>query len=636
VAANSLVEGRIARLRDYAVLVGVAIVVFLLSYAGGGFATTTRAYAAIVAWWLLGIGAAVGLGAARSRAGRLPVVSVVLLALFALWTLLSLAWAPEQGAALAQFDQVSLYVAALVLAIVLGRVVSARILAGAVALALVGIAGVALVSRLFPSTFGAVAGTSILPALGVRLNFPVGYWNGLGIEVALAYPLLLALMSSRRSRLGAAVAALPLPLLGAVLYLTFSRGAFLTAAVGIVVFLLLSPSRWTALVAAALAAVAGAAAIAVLEPRKALVNGQETPLGIHQGHVAALAIGLACLVAAVVWLGLGELGKRLPPPPRVFGWGVVVLLVIAAIGALVAAHPVGRLHAFEQLPPPSRSGTSIENHLLSTSGSGRWQFWSVAVTEFKAHPLNGGGAGSWGSWWLEHAPFNGFSLYAHSLYLETLAELGIVGLLLLFGAIVTAVAGAIRSALAVRSAEVAAAAACGIAFFVAASFDWVWQLAGVAIVGVGALGIALGALPSGRPAALDRFGIARPLLAVAAVAAIVPQVVVLAMSLHLASSQAAVREGNLARARSQALSAKAVEPWAAAPYLQLALIDEKARNLSSASRWIADALDHSRRDWSIWLVAERIDTERGRISAARSELAQARRLNPWFFRSLSR
>ena len=50
----------------------VAGCVFALSYANGGFDTTTKAYAGISAWWLLGTGAAIGLASGRiGSIGRL-------------------------------------------------------------------------------------------------------------------------------------------------------------------------------------------------------------------------------------------------------------------------------------------------------------------------------------------------------------------------------------------------------------------------------------------------------------------------------------------------------------------------------------------------------------------------------------
>jgi O-Antigen ligase len=613
-------------LRNAAVGIGVAATVFALSYAGGGFAPTTRAYAGMAAWWLLGVGAAFGIASARSGVARIAVVAFGLLAAFALWVLISISWASDAERAFAQFDQVALYVAVLAIAIVLARLVPAPVLVGAVAVALCAIAFVALVSRCFPSTFGLPVGFKDLPALKNRLNFPLGYWNGLGIEVALAYPLLLSLMASRRSRVVTALAALPLPVLAAVMYLTSSRGAFAAAAVGVIALFGLTPRRWPALAALAVAGAAGAVAVAVLVPKHALVDGDvDTALGVHQGHHAALWIGLACLATALAWAGLAELGKRVPSPPRRAGQVTVAALLLLVIVAIVLAHPIAKFDDFKSHPP---LGNQTTNHLLNTSGSGRWQFWSAAVSEFRAHPLNGGGAGSWKAWWLEHGSLRVYSEFAHSLYLESLGELGIVGLLLIGGAVVVAVAGAIRSSRLLQSGDVAAATACGIAFFVAAAYDWVWQLAGVALVGVGMLGFALGALPSTRTAAAARFGALRPALALVAVAAIVPQYVVLSAGSHLSSSHAAVDAYDAGKARSEALAAKSIEPWAASPYLQLGLIAEAEGHFASASRWLDEAIKRAPRDYNLWLLAARIEGERGRAGPAVRDLHEARKLNP--------
>ena len=633
-------------LRNAAAGIAVAAAVFALSYANGGFAPTTRSYAGIAAWWLLGVGAAIGVASARAGIDRLALAAVGLFAAFAIWILISINWAPDAERAFAQFNQVALYVAVLAIAVVVGRLVPASVLVGAVALAVVGVASVALVSRCFPSTFGLQPGTALIPALKNRLSFPLGYWNGLGIEVALAYPLLLSIMASRRSRLASALAALPLPILAAVMYLTSSRGAFAAAAVGVVAFLVLTPRRWPALAAVAVAGAAGAFAVGVLVPKKSLVNGDvDTALGVHQGHHAAFWIGIACVLTALVWAGLAELGRRLPSPPRAVGRATAVALVVLVVAAIVVAHPIAKFDAFKSKPPVGSTQDTL-NHLLNSSGSGRWQFWSAAVSEFRAHPLNGGGAGSWKAWWLQHGSLKVVSGFAHSLYLEALGELGIVGVLLLSAAVLVAVAGAIRSALLLESGEVAGAAACGIAFFAAASYDWVWQLAGIAIVGIGMLGVALGALPSthasSRGAAWGRPGVLRPAIALLAVAAMIPQFVVLASGSHLRNSQAAFNANDATRARSEALAARAIEPWAASPYVELGLVSEAEGNsdtklglvseakdnYDAAAHWLDEAISRSRLDYSLWLTAARIEAERGKGRLAVRDLHEARRLNP--------
>ena len=610
----------------------VAGCVFALSYANGGFDTTTKSYAGISAWWLLGVGAAIGLAAARERVDRLALAALGLLSAFALWTLISMSWASDGGRAFAQFDQVSFYVAVLALAIVMARLLPASAIVGGVALAISAIGCVALVSRFFPSTFGVEVSTD-LPVLNTRLSFPLGYWNGLGIEVALAYPLLLSIMASRRSRLASALAALPLPILGAVMYLTSSRGAFAAAVVAVVVYLVLAPNRWPALAATAVAGAAGVVSVAVLVHKSELLAGAMTdPVAVHQGHRAAFLIGIACVVTALVWLGLAEAGPRLPAPHRHAGWAVTGLIVLAAVLAIALSHPIAKFDAFTSKSFASGGSNSsfVTSHLLSSSGSGRWQFWGAASSEFQAHPLNGGGAGSWEAWWLQHNTLSGFfSQYAHSLYLESLGELGIIGLLLIAGMVVVGVVGAVRSALDLRSGDVAAATAAAVAFFAAAAYDWVWQLAGIGIVGVGLLGVALGARPSTRAGEWGRFGALRPLLALVAVAAIVPQVVLLAAGIHLRNSDAAIAARNGARAKSEALAAKAVEPWDAATWVQLAKVERYLGQYKASSAAIQSAIRRSPRDYLLWEKAAEIDAYLGRLEAVHRDLAAVRRLNPY-------
>src|SRR5262249_36394198 len=150
---------------------------------------------------------------------------------------------------------------------------------------------------------------------------------------------------------------------------------------------------------------------------------------------AALWLALACVGTALVWLGVTELRKRVPTPSRRVGQVTVIALVLLAVAAIVASHPVAKFDEFKSNSAAGVHGTDTPNHLLSSSGSGRWQFWGAAISEFRAHPLVGGGSGSWASWWLEHATLRFPNQNAHSLYLEALAELGIIGFLLLVGAV---------------------------------------------------------------------------------------------------------------------------------------------------------------------------------------------------------
>ncbi len=352
-----------ATARNLAAGIGVAAAVFVLSYANGGFDSTTQAYAGIAAWWLLGLGAATGVASARLGADRLTLWAVGLLASYAVWVLISMRWAADAGRAFAQFDQVALYVAVLALAVALARLVPAAVIVGGTALGLTGVACVALVSRLFPSSFGVQPGIDLIPALAARLSFPVGYWNGLAIEVALAYPLLFAVMTSRRSRALSAAAALPLPVIAAVMYLASSRGGFVAAGVAMLGYLVLTPRRWAAVGAIVVAGFGAVAAVATIVHKKALVNGQmSTAIGVWQGHRAALLIAAVCVVTALLWLGLDELGRRLPTPSRAVGIAATVTAVVLAIVAFFASHPIRKFDEFKHV--------AVYGHTASTDDDG--------------------------------------------------------------------------------------------------------------------------------------------------------------------------------------------------------------------------------------------------------------------------
>ena len=103
----------------------------------------------------------------------------------------------------------------------------------------------------------------------------------------------------------------------------------------------------------------------------------------------------------------------------------------------------------------------------------------------KTHPVLGGGAGSFREYWEEHRDVYVISIDAHSLYPETLGELGLIGFALVVGALGVGLVAGIRRARSSpgRGAEGPALAATFAAFVVALGVDWMWELTAVAIVG---------------------------------------------------------------------------------------------------------------------------------------------------------
>lgn len=613
----------------------VAAACFWIAYRGGFYGIQPRAGLAIAVWWTIAV-----LILRRSTLlalSRLALCSYVGLGGLALWTLVSAAWGDDNEAAFVEFDRVLLYFGIVVLA----SLVAARELlpryADGFAVAITAIAVLALVSRLFPGHLASVPIGRYLPGAGTRLGYPINYWNGLATFIALGIPFLLRLAVGAKSVVARALAVVPLPLMGAVIYLTSSRGGVVAAAAGIAIFLATVGARWQA--AAALACGVGGAlgAIHMLRVRPLLTDGPfSSPEATRQGHHVAVFVALLCIGAGVAYLAL-SLAARGISAPRVLNRVALAALIVLAGLAVVASHPVRRFQAFKtpasiaSARDPSQA--TVTGHIFSESGSGRWQLWVSAASEWRHAPVKGEGSGAFNAWWLQRNTLTRFVQDAHSLYLQTLAELGVVGLLLLLVAFVPGFIAIVVSRQVGNAASIPAFGGSFVAFAVAAGYDWMWQVTAVSFVGLAALGFLVGVrganggrsgrrLPRPRRIALGTAVVAVTVCIVAVEA--IPALV----DIDLRSSQASARSGDLATARADALSARTIEPWATSPYLQLALVDERRGHLGSAHRWIVSAIRRNPSSWASWFIAARIETKLGEIQLARNSLRQARLRNP--------
>ena len=634
-------EGRLAApIAPLAVTSAVAALTFLLAYDGGSFGDTSRGTLAVGVWWVVLLAVAAALWP-LTQLGRTALVAGGLLAAFAGLTLASVIWADSAEDAFTEFNRAALYLGVFALvALAATRVTLARWLDG-FALGIVTIAGLAFFSRCFPDVITA-ANLAGLPIDLTRLSYPLGYWNGLAIFLALSVPLLVRLAVSDAHPALRALAVVPFPVLGADVYLASSRGGLLTAAVGAVALWALVP-RTRTVVALALAGAATAGGIAAIATREELVNNPG-PAAAGDGHGAFLVVLGACVAAGLVAFfvfryALVSLERR---TARVGGLGRVaagVAVVFAVAGGIVAAHPV-RLFEHFKAPPPYTLNTlpaknPIKTHLLSAGSSGRWQQWGSAVDEFESAPALGRGAGSFESWWSQHGTLHGYVKDAHSLYLESLGELGIVGFLLIVGAFLTGLVAGLRRALAARGEQrlvLAAVWAGFLAYAVASGIDWMWEMTVVSVVGIALLALltsrASSAAPEPPPLRRRWSIAARAALALAGVALIAAQGLSLLTSRELHASQNAVGRGDLVAAFKRADNARKLEPWGSSPYEHLALVDEKAGQLGDAEYWIEKAIARNRSDWRPWVLSARFEIARGEIRAARERLRHVCALNP--------
>jgi hypothetical protein len=432
-----------------------------LAFFHGGYDGDARIAAGVLAWLL----AAVAVVSGPLPRGRPLIAAVGGLALLLALTLASLAWAPLHAVAYADAQRVALYLGALVAGAVLLRVAPGMavpaLAAGSFAIVLVGLS-----ERLIPwaVTLERTA------AAGGRLAAPLGYWNAMGAVSAIGLVLCAGLAGDpERGGRVRAVAAAGAPVLGAGLVLSFSRGGLLAAAAGLAVVLLARPSAVqlrAALVVVAAAAVAGV--VSALLPAVKDLEGARTT----QGTVLAVVIAVAAVGAAAAQRALARRSATRAvalPRPRLLA--AAAALVILG-GVLVAAD------SRRGAPDPGAGAAR-----LASVQSNRYSYWRVAVASWGDHPLVGAGSGAFGVEWLRERTIAEGARDAHSLPLETAAELGLAGLLalgLLAGGVV---AGAVRMQ---RVAPGAGAAAFGglAAWSVHASLDWGWEMPSVSLLAV--------------------------------------------------------------------------------------------------------------------------------------------------------
>jgi uncharacterized membrane protein YjdF len=608
----------------------IAAVLFGLAYDGGAYDLLPRHALAIAVWWAIALLLITGLAPAEPL-GRRASTGGALLVLFTAWTGLSMAWAESTERAVLELDRAVLYLGVFVLTCLLARRWSLATWCDGLAIGIVATAALALTSRFFPGHFRHTGVEALLPGVRGRLTYPLDYWNGLGIFVALSVPLLLRAATAGRRAFARGVALAPIPGIAAVIYLTSSRGAVAAGLAGTIVFLALAADRWLAAAAILVSGLGGLAAVVVLRGRDQLVNGfLDSAAAVSQGHSAAVWVAVLCLATGTIYaLGNRALGRA--RPPAVAGWAGVAVVVAAAVVAIGVSHPGHAWHDFKQPPGGYGQDDFTSAHLLSGRGNGRWQFWASAVSEFKSKPLVGRGAGSWEAWWLQDRPISYFTRYAHSLYLQVLGELGAVGLVLLLGAFALIVVGGVGGSKSGDATGLGAAAAGAFAaFLVGAGVDWMWQMPVVSVVGFALLGL-LARLDS-RVGALVPEGrlrlVAAGLCAAAALVAIGVEAAPMLGELKIRDSQAAVARGDATAAQSDAADAHKLEPWAATPYLQLALLYEQAGQLAAANRAIEAATVRDPSNWQLWLVASRLQVKGSAVGAAVRSIRHARALDP--------
>jgi hypothetical protein len=324
-------------------------------------------------------------------------------------------------------------------------------------------------------------------------------------------------------------------------------------------------------------------------------------------------------------LGYGSAAARLRVGDTV-RLGFAALIAAALVGgcAVLVVHyggPGGVIsharHSLDSGAPPG--GSDVSARLFSLSSTGRLHQWHIALDEWRAHPVLGGGAGTYAEYWAAAGANQGQLLDAHSLYLETLAELGPLGLALLAVALAAPLAAAVRAR---RRALVPIAAGAYVAWLVHVAYDWDWELPGVTIAALICAGALLAAARRREPLVRGT-AVRLGLLAVVAVAGTTALLGLLG-NRALGRTSDALRHGNVRAALSAAADARRWAPWSSQPYAALAAVRRAQGDRAGVREAYRQAVAKDPRDWELWLELLSVSHGAERAHA----LARLEQLNP--------
>ena len=654
-----------ATLRSPAGLValGLGAAVAYAAFASGaiGLPMEARLQAGVAALAALTLAALLFAPGMRMSAPGLGWAGVATLVALAVFSGISMAWSIAPDGTWAQLNRIVAYALVTAIAVVVGSSLPRALERGAL-----GFLVIATAVALYALAGKAIPGVALGPLdfnhteFFSRLRAPLAYWNALALFCVLAVPIAIrtaaATDSARRLRTPALVAAV---LLFTTVGLTYSRGGVVAVTIALALLLVLGPERLRTAAVAAAGVIGSAPALALAFSRDDLTSDL-VPVAQRTGDgllfLAALALGV--VVAVVLERLLEQRADRVAPgtlPRRrataiaATGAAVALALVVGGLatsdrgltGSVSASFDSFRSVKFERQSDPAR--------ILQTNSGNRWVWWSEAVGAWSDRPLGGWGAGSFP---LLHRRYRHNTLEVlqpHSVPLQFLAEIGLVGALLGLAALgLLATAAGRRVAAGVRAERrgippgrehrYAAALFAGVvAWLVHMWFDWDWDIPGVALPLFAFLGL-LAARPLGMPGrawAPPRTGpeMGRRLAGLTLGAALACSVAISAALPSLARDRTQKATEALARsdfreAVRQADIARRLDPVSVDAHLLEARAAGRSGQFRLASEVLTEAVRRQPDNPEVWLGVARLEFARGDVPAMRRAAQNMLELDP--------
>lgn len=553
------------------------------------------------------------------------------LGLLAAWTLLSAAWSDAPARAITEYDRALLYLLGFLVVGSLGRTPDRlRWAVRGLALAAFVVCLCGLATRLAPDVW-----TIATVAAEDRLNYPLGYWNALGLLAAIGMLLAFALTCDDREHAVVRVlAAAALPVLGPTLLLTFSRGAVAAGAIGLLVVLVAGRPR--AVLGGALVAVP-AVTVAVMSAYGAELLASEHPTtasAAAQGHDVALVVAACALLAAVARAALLRFDRRvaalrapaaLRRPATVASAALMLVAGVVAVALTVDAPTVLDRQYERFVEGSSIKRQSLRGRLTNPDNNGRIQQWRVALDAFSAEPLHGRGAGTYALEWERERPENYQLEDAHSLYVEVLGELGVVGLLLLVTALLLVLGGFAARARGPDRVVGGALLGAGTAWTLNAAVEWSWEMPVITLWLFALGGLALAAPADVLPTRTVPIA-GRVLMALGCLALALVPAQVFRSEGPLRESARAFARGDCATAIDRALRSTEALGVRPEPFIVLGYCDVRVGRTDLAVRALQNAVQRDPDNWEAHYGLALVRAADGRDP--RPQLRVAQRLNP--------